>query len=380
MATAQDAALAAIFGNATDRTTGNADTNAFEKTIAANDIYRQIAAPISSARYDTSTWSPGATIGVSAGQAFLSAALNEVARQNEAAQLSQVNQLLPALYKDPGSVVFPSGVDAQGGEGLRASIAQRQLEQRQSTDEAIRRTAGEKGITIDANGTWSVTPGATSAIAQVLGAKQVGKKPPALAQRTIKDLAGTTAAIEALNANDERIKTLGSGDGFLGGIENWGLKHVPGSAAYQYEKGLPFLADPLTVGLSGSSRQGILQKTLDSLSLGFAQSPASMLDISNQARQAMVDKAQSSIDLLKESGTISPDALQNYQDKLDAAKAGTAKDYSVFGAAEAPKASSSSLSDNEKVQAIKEAAILKAQGLAPTEIAAALRAKYKKGG
>lgn len=206
----------------------------------------------------------------------------------------------------------------------------------------------------------------------IANAKKEHKTIPALAQKTIKDLAGTTAAIAALNANDERIKGLTGGDTLGGGVINWAEKYIPGTASYQYEKGLPFLADPLTVGLSGSSRQGILQKTLDSLSLGAGQTPKSMLDISNQARQAMVDKAQSNIDLLKESGVLAPDALQAYQDKLDAARLGTLSDHSIFG--DSPSSSSPAVD-----QIKQEIASLMSAGKTKAEAVAAVRAAHTRG-
>jgi hypothetical protein len=92
---------------------GVSELATLRNTIAQNDMWRQAAAPILGARFDTSTWSPGTTVGVTAGQAFLGALLNGIGQRSEAAQLEKVAQVLPALYEDPGSVVVPDGVDRE---------------------------------------------------------------------------------------------------------------------------------------------------------------------------------------------------------------------------------------------------------------------------
>lgn len=92
---------------------GGSDLGALRSTIAQNDLWTQAAQPILGARFDNSTWSPGTTLGVSAGQAFLGALLGGMGQRSQAQQLEKVAQVLPALYKNPGAVVAPEGVDRE---------------------------------------------------------------------------------------------------------------------------------------------------------------------------------------------------------------------------------------------------------------------------
>lgn len=101
-----------------------ADVLDFRRTVRANDPYRNAAAPILSAKFDTSTWSPGATFGVTAGQAFLGSLLNALGVRDEAAQVKTMTAALPELYKNPQTPI-PAGVDQSAGEALRAATAAR---------------------------------------------------------------------------------------------------------------------------------------------------------------------------------------------------------------------------------------------------------------
>lgn len=92
---------------------GGSDLGALRSTIAQNDLWTQAAQPILGARFDNSNWSPGTTLGVSAGQAFLGALLGGMGQRSQAQQLEKVAQVLPALYENPGAVVAPEGVDRE---------------------------------------------------------------------------------------------------------------------------------------------------------------------------------------------------------------------------------------------------------------------------
>lgn len=92
---------------------GGSDLGAFRNTIAQNDLWTQAAQPILGARFDTSTWSPGTALGVTAGQSFLGALLAGLGQRSQAQQLEKVAQVLPALYENPGAVMAPEGVDSE---------------------------------------------------------------------------------------------------------------------------------------------------------------------------------------------------------------------------------------------------------------------------
>jgi len=105
------------------------DINQFKKVIAANDYYRRAAAPLLNAKFDTSTWSPGEAVGVTALQAFLGSALNTYGQKQEARQLEAVAPYLPALYKDPLNTVLPESVDPEARAGLRVNAITKKAEQ-----------------------------------------------------------------------------------------------------------------------------------------------------------------------------------------------------------------------------------------------------------
>ena len=97
------------------------DLNQFQTDLARNNYYRIAAAPISNARFNTSTWSPWTTAGTAFAQALLSGGLNRLGQQYEAEQLQMANDLLPALYRNPESVSIPEGGDAEAFGGLIAN-------------------------------------------------------------------------------------------------------------------------------------------------------------------------------------------------------------------------------------------------------------------
>ena len=113
--------LAAFLGGGGSNSRGYADLNDFQSTIQANDPYRMAAAPVLGAKFNTSTWSPMETLGVTAGQSFLGAALNALGSRNEASQLNSLAGVLPQLYSNPASVRVPVGVDAEAFGRLKAS-------------------------------------------------------------------------------------------------------------------------------------------------------------------------------------------------------------------------------------------------------------------
>ena len=103
---------------------GDPALNTFAQAIGRGDYYKQAAAPILGAQFDTSTWSPTTSFGVKAAQGFLGGLLGAYGAQQEARQIAAVNQVLPQLMADPSSVAVPEGVDLGAFEGLRAAKIQ----------------------------------------------------------------------------------------------------------------------------------------------------------------------------------------------------------------------------------------------------------------
>lgn len=142
--------LSALFGGAGLNNT-TPDISAFQKTLQANDILSMASAPILGAKFDTSTWSPSTTLGVTAAQSFLGSLMNGIANRNQGEQLAKVAQVLPQLYRDPMSVGVPEGVDSEAFGGLKLSAMSKMF----NTDEDIRQVLGQKGVNVNPDGSIS---------------------------------------------------------------------------------------------------------------------------------------------------------------------------------------------------------------------------------
>lgn len=148
--------LAQILGTDTNsRGAGGAgDINDFQRTIAAHDIYNQIAAPIVNAKFNTEKWTPNQTIATAAAQSFLGSLFKELGQRSEGAQIAQVANVLPQLYRDPASVALPTGVDEAAFGALKMDA----MSKRQQTDETIRQILGQKGVAANPDGSLSMMP------------------------------------------------------------------------------------------------------------------------------------------------------------------------------------------------------------------------------
>ncbi len=120
----QAAFLAQLFGGST---TGadTADITSFRNTVAQNDPWTMAAAPIMNAKFNTQTWSPYETMGVSAAQGFLGAILKGLGQQNQAEQLGKLATVLPSLYEDPSATFAPEGMDQEAFNALKLGVMAR---------------------------------------------------------------------------------------------------------------------------------------------------------------------------------------------------------------------------------------------------------------
>jgi hypothetical protein len=140
---ASDAFLSALLGKASSPAnvgtlTDDPALDSFARNAAENSIFYELGAPISHAKFDTSTWSPTQSAAVSLGQSFLSGLLGRLGSNDVASQLASTSAILPSLYRDPLSVSRPEGVDAQSFETLKASaIRENAKRDRQLQDSVI---------------------------------------------------------------------------------------------------------------------------------------------------------------------------------------------------------------------------------------------------
>lgn len=122
-------------GGGLNRGSGYADITDFQNTVRSNDLYRLASAPLLSAKFDTSSWSPAEALGVTFGSSFLGGLLNAFGSMREADQLESVAGVLPKLYADPLSVELPEGVDKEAFGRLKMSaLRERGLRTERDTD------------------------------------------------------------------------------------------------------------------------------------------------------------------------------------------------------------------------------------------------------
>jgi hypothetical protein len=129
------ATLQAMFGGLNQGASVE-DITGFQNTIAANNIYRQIAKPVLGAQFNTSTWTPNQTIAATAAQAFLGSALNALGQRSESNQLESLAAALPSLYANPLSTPVPEGVDPMAFNTVRAQTLARGTAQNQVANQS----------------------------------------------------------------------------------------------------------------------------------------------------------------------------------------------------------------------------------------------------
>lgn len=138
---ASDAFISALLGGiggGSKTLTDDPALDAFSRTAAENSIYNQIAGPLLSTKFNTSTWSPTETLGVSLGQSFLGGLLGNLGRQDVAKQYETAASVLPDLYRNPSAVSLPEGVDSEAFGALKlAALRDNAKRERQLQDSVI---------------------------------------------------------------------------------------------------------------------------------------------------------------------------------------------------------------------------------------------------
>lgn len=170
MADGTNQALAALFGAGLISGAGdsqNADLTQMYNTLKSNNPYMQAAAPVLGAQFNTSTWSPGTTLGVTAAQAFLGNLLKGYGAIDSSQQLDKVAASLPALYADPLGTATPEGVDPQVYSQLRTNTVARQqagmaaaaAEERKAKEAAVLEGDKERERIRGKNEGWGIISG-----------------------------------------------------------------------------------------------------------------------------------------------------------------------------------------------------------------------------
>lgn len=290
--------------------TPGADLANFQRTIAANDPYMTAAAPVLNAKFNTSTWTPNQQIATTLGQAALGSILKVLGQRDEGDQLTKVANILPQLYKDPTSVTLPDGVDPGAFAALRIGALGRQS----TTQDLIARAIGEKlggeGVVKNVAPDGTVTYD-TSGLSAINGAVAAAKGKTATGNRAqvglAQDLGKQINAVAALNTAQSEVgnfygaKTFGA-DSTIGGIIDSIGQHIPGTNAYQFQKDLPSINGPVTLGLEGTSKQGTLEQNRGMFTQDLGQTASSMITSEQSAQKVVADKIAASIAALAAAG------------------------------------------------------------------------------
>lgn len=135
---ADPASLAALLGlsSTTSGSRGPADLDQFQRIVGENDYWKMAGNQLGGIKFDTSTWSPGETLGVSALQAFLGTALGAYGQHTEANQLASAASILPELYRNPSSVSLPEDMDSEAFGALKLNAIKEQAVRANQIDDA----------------------------------------------------------------------------------------------------------------------------------------------------------------------------------------------------------------------------------------------------
>lgn len=240
------------------------------------DLYRQsslaqnpyaIAAPIiGGIKFDTSTWSPYQTAGVTAGQAFLSAMLGGLAQNRQAQEMKALTSVLPQLYSNPETAMAPEGVNQAGFEAVRQNAMAR------------RNTAQAEQIAKLASDLWGV---------EVAGATAGKQKAATIAAENAAY--GFGADGTTLNPNSPQYKMM---QDTFDNERTLGNDFIKDSADFKYkEQGLKALVEAFQ-DKSGTSDYELIRRAAQMVEPGLAvrrddeeslMRAASLLDTSLQS-------------------------------------------------------------------------------------------------
>lgn len=132
--------FAQLFGGGDSLSGSDRDLSAFNRVLANNDYWSMAARPILGAQFNTAGWSPGTTLGVSLGQAFLGGLLENYGQYQRGQQLAKVAPVLDQLYRDPTSVAVPEGVDPEAFGQLKNSAIRENTSRARKVDDLVTST------------------------------------------------------------------------------------------------------------------------------------------------------------------------------------------------------------------------------------------------
>lgn len=373
MGDAQTAFLQSLFK---DNGVGSDPTlNAFQKTVAQNDYWRQAAAPVLSAQFDRSTWTPMQNIGVSAAQSFIGSLLNSLGANSEAKQLQSAAAILPQLYQDPNSVAMPEGMDPEAFQGLRLSAARenvlRGVKQEELKNNILAElfTAGQKKQ-MDINAAGPMKLAEKSAELQALDASSSPDAPNRKnAQLNLENVESLRKEFNGLQDVKDFSAVLKAANAMSGALKDKSKVSDQELVRYSILMIEPGMAVREGEQNAVAASQSIPDAWRGELN-GALESGTRLSDKTREGLQRLAARAYES----KKSNYDK--ALGYYQGR--AVERNMPADQSISYLGEAPSADSifSVKPTFNKEEAMQQAAKLKAQGMSPDLIAKTLREYY----
>lgn len=346
------------------------DIGQFQQDVRANDPYRMAAAPILGARFNTSTWSPMETLGVTAGQSFLGAALGALGARDEASQLSQLNSILPQLYENPLSVSAPQGMDPAAFGRFKAS-------------QIARDTSGKaKQLQKMAEDLWGVNIKGAESQASEMGKIQGQNKAYGITGIDSPD-SPQSKIIETKKKDEDnlRVELLTKFPEITQfkeiknqlGVLKKAAKDPRAVSDLDYVYGAAKILDPGSVVRESDAGMVIESNSIPASTLGYLnQMVGGGKKIDDKQRSAIYDLARRHYDTRSEGIGATFD---RYVDLAKKKGIDRPEDVLPFSK-DSLKLQDEALPPLDKAALAQEAAALKAQGKTTGEIAATLRAKY----
>lgn len=127
-------------GGDAPRSTGTSDFNLFNQTSRANNDFLNMAAPVLGAKFDTRSWSPGESLAVNSGKAFLGSILGAIGQRDQENQLNSITNILPQLYADPVHTQLPAGADPTGFANIKMNAIKEASKRQFAQDEQEKQT------------------------------------------------------------------------------------------------------------------------------------------------------------------------------------------------------------------------------------------------
>lgn len=137
-----------------------------------------------------------------------------------------------------------------------------------------------------------------------------------------QDASKLIGGVAALNTAKDEVKnfygarTFGS-DSSLGAAIDWLGSLVPNTNAFQYNKDLPSLNDPVTQAIAGATKQGTLIQNKPMLTQSFGQTADSMAVTDQKTQSELASKLATYISTLEAAGwpqTDAPNGLPSLDD------------------------------------------------------------------